>query len=148
MNYLKLSLIGVAFAIVFTVASAQMFIRSETDSFGCALVNIAASLTQCQAVPAIATQSYYITNLTVQTTTGTAGTFALRSGTGTNCASATAQVFPSSGSGSDRWTAPINTQPSANITFYTPLKVTAGHAICHIGVGTNTTNVQIGGYVR
>jgi hypothetical protein len=118
----------------------------------CALVGIGATLTECQAAPGVAAgtvagERYIITDVIVQTTTGTAGTYAIRSGTGSNCAGATAQVFPSSGSGADRFSAPINTQPTAVISLRTPLVVLVDHAICLIGIGTNTINVQMIGFI-
>lgn len=114
----------------------------------CALTAIGATLTQCAAVTPLATgERYVITDIVVQTTTGTSGTYAIRSGTGTNCGSNTAQVFPASGSGSDRFSAPINSQPTAVISLKTPLAVTANHAVCLIGIGTNTINVQMTGFI-
>lgn len=116
-------------------------------TWNCALTNIAATLTECQAAPAVAGERYIITDLVLQTTTGTSGTYAIRSGTGANCASNTAQIFPSSGSGSDRFAAPINTSPPAVISLETPLLVSADHAICLIGFAVQTINVTMRGFV-
>jgi hypothetical protein len=129
-------------------AWAQLYIRGGglSESWTASLTGIAASLTELKAVPLTAASRHYITDIVVQTTTGTTGTYALRYGTGTNCATGTGQLFPSSGSGSDRYNAPINSQPTAHIKFTTPLVVPAGNAICLIGVGTNTISIQINGF--
>lgn len=128
-------------------AQAQQFIRSGTfaETWGCGKQGLVASLTECQAVPADSTDRYYITDIAVQTTTGTSGTFAIRSGTGTNCATGTAAVFPSTGT-SDLFNAPINSQPIAHLHFITPLRPTAGHAICVIGTAVNTIDVELRGF--
>jgi hypothetical protein len=117
-------------------------------AFGCSLQAIDATLTQCQAVPGVSTQSHYITLIAVQTSTGTSGTYALRSGTGTNCATETTNVFPNIGDGSERFNAPIAANGLNAIPLPTPIKVTTGHAICLIGVATNTIDVFIGGYTQ
>jgi hypothetical protein len=114
------------------------------QTFACSLTGLAATLTQCQALTA--GRTYHITDIVVQTTTTTAGTYAIRSGAGTNCADATAQVFPRSGTGADRNTAPISSQPTAVISPTVQLEVTAGHAICVIGAATNTINITILGF--
>lgn len=131
-------------------ADAQIYIRSGqlSQAWGCSLTALVASLTQCKAVPDSATQRYYITDIVVQTTTTTAGTYAIRSGTGTNCATGTLQVFPASGTGSDRFTAPISTSPTATIHLVTPIAVTAGHAVCVIGTATNTINIHLLGWMQ
>ena len=98
----------------------------------CGLNGIAASLTQCQAAPA-AGLKLYITDLTVQT------------GTGSNCATGTAALFPVSGT-ANRWNAPITTQSASNFKFTTPLAAPAASAVCLIGVATNTISVQMQGY--
>jgi hypothetical protein len=110
----------------------------------CGLNGIAASLTQCQAAPA-AGLKLYITDITVQTTTTTSGTYAIQTGTGSNCATGTAALFPVSGT-ANRWNAPITTQSASNFQFMTPLAAPAASAICLIGVATNTISVQINGY--
>ena len=110
----------------------------------CGLNGIAASLTQCQAAPA-AGLKLYITDLTVQTTTATSGTYAVQTGTGTNCATGTAALFPVSGT-ANRWNAPITTQSASNFKFTTPLAAPAASAVCLIGVATNTISVQMQGY--
>jgi hypothetical protein len=116
----------------------------HTNSFTCSLMGLANTLTQCQAASG-ASIRYYITSIAVQTTTATAGTFNIQTGTGSNCATGAAPLFPSvSGS----WTAPINTQPTASILFNPPLKAPLGSALCVIGTVTNTINIQIMGYAQ
>lgn len=111
--------------------------------FTCSLAGLAATLTECQALSA--GRTYYITDIAVQTTTGTAGTYAIQTGTGANCVTGTTALFPVNAT-SARFAAPISTQPTAFLSFTTPLVTTAGHAICVIGTAVNTINIQISGY--
>jgi hypothetical protein len=113
-------------------------------TWSCSLNSIAATLTQCQAAPA-AGLTLYITDIAVQTTTATSGTYAIQYGTGSNCGTGTTALFPSSGT-SNRFNAPINTQPMAHFSFTTPLEPAAANAVCLIGVATNTISVQMNGY--
>jgi hypothetical protein len=113
--------------------------------FTCSLAALVASLTECQAAPAAGLR-YYITDIVVQTTTATAGDYSIQSGTGTNCGTATAAVFPKHAT-TARFKAPIAANPTAVINFTTPIAVTTAHALCVIGHGTNTINVQISGFV-
>jgi hypothetical protein len=113
------------------------------QAWSCGLTGLAATLTQCQAL--VTNQRLYITDVIVQTTTGTAGTFAIQFGTGTNCATGTTALFPKSGT-ADRLTAPINSSPLASIHFQTPLIPTVSTAICVIGTATNTISIQLHGY--
>jgi hypothetical protein len=103
-----------------------------------------ATLTQCQAA-ATSPLRYYITSIAVQTTTATAGTFSIQTGTGSNCGTGTAFLFPAiSGS----WTAPINANPTSSIFFNPPLRAPVGAALCVAGTTTNTINIQIMGYTQ
>lgn len=113
-------------------------------TWSCGLNAIAASLTQCQAAPG-AGLKLYLTDITVQTTTTTSGTYALQTGTGSNCGTGTAALFPVSGTG-NRFNAPITTQSASNFSFTTPLVAPANSAICLIGVATNTISIQLQGY--
>lgn len=126
-------------------ADAQMYIRSGqlSQSWTCSQAGLAASLTECIALSA--GNRHYITDIVVQTTTGTTGTYAVQSGTGTNCGTATTALYPSSGTG-DRFNAPINTQPTAVVSLTTPIVPTVGHAICVIGVAVNTIDIQLFGF--
>jgi hypothetical protein len=110
----------------------------------CSLTGLVATLTQC--LPVRAGSRYYVTDIVVQTTTATSGDWAIRVGTGTNCGTGTAQLFPVSGSGSDRYKAPIAANPPGVISLSTPLAAPAGAAVCVIGTGTNTINITLLGY--
>lgn len=110
----------------------------------CGVNAVAASLTQCQAAPG-ANLKLYITGLYVQTTTTTSGTYALQTGTGSNCGTGTAALFPVSGTG-NRFNAPITSNAMASITFPVPLVAPANTAICLIGVATNTISAQLIGF--
>lgn len=117
---------------------------STVTIWTCGLNALAATLTQCQAAPA-AGLKLYLTDITVQTTTTTSGTYAIQTGTGTNCATGTAALFPVSGT-ANRWNAPITTQAASNFKFGTPLSAPAAAAICVIGVATNTIAIQLQGF--
>lgn len=113
--------------------------------FACGLAGLAASLTECQALAAA--RVYYITDIVVGTTTATSGTYGVQVGTGTNCGTNTATLFPAPpATTASRYQAPIAANPVAVINFQTPLITPAGYAICVIGVATNTINIQITGY--
>jgi hypothetical protein len=114
-------------------------------SWSCALNSLAATLTECQAIPSTGLR-HYVTDISVGTTTTTAGDYAIRTGTGANCGTATAQLYPKSGSGADRFKAPIASNGMNLLSFTLPLEATAGHAICVIGKATDTINIQIHGY--
>ncbi len=125
---------------------SQYSVRVSLDHvnrFSCTLVGLAASLTECQALAA--GRTYYVTDIVVQTTTATAGSYAIQTGTGTNCGSSTTPLFPG-GNTANRYLAPINTQATAVISPTQPYVATTGHAICVIGTATNTINVQISGW--
>lgn len=119
------------------------WIPAGATRWTCSLAGLAASLTECQALAAA--RVYYVTDIVVQTTTATAGSYAIQTGTGTNCGSTTAALFPVNSTAA-RFIAPISTQPTAVISLTTPLVSPAGAAICVIGTATNTINIQISGY--
>ena len=125
------------------LASGQ--VAFPRGAWSCSLGALAATLTECQAV-ATSPNYYVVTDIIVQTTTATAGDYAVRTGTGTNCASGTAGLFPSDVS--KTFKAPIAANPTAVIQFRTPLRAPAGTAICVLGTGTNTINIQLIGYTN
>lgn len=138
-----------------TVATNGNQIRSAGDLAGnqynvypltwsCALDNIAATLTECKAAAA-AGYSHYVTGVFAQSTTATAATFAIRSGTGTNCGTGTAGVLPGA-STSRTYVLPANTAAAFMFTSTSGIKLTAAHAVCAIGAATNTLNITIMGY--
>jgi hypothetical protein len=114
----------------------------------CNLNGLAASLTQCQAAPA-AGFAIYVTSVIARTTTGTAGTFAIRAGTGSNCATGPTGVWPDPGKASPASvvTAPISTVAPFVWNFPDGLKLTAANALCVIGVATNTIDISISGNI-
>ena len=111
--------------------------------WSCNLTAIAATLTQCQAAPAAGT-SLYITDILAQSNTTTAGTFTVRFGTGTNCATGTGNLFYTLGTAV--LFLPANTAQPFQQSYHVPIKVAAANAICVLGVVTQTTNIQINGY--
>jgi hypothetical protein len=112
--------------------------------WSCAIGSLAATLTQCQAAPA-AGLKLYLTDVTVQTTTTTSGTYGIQYGTGSNCATGAVALFPKSAT-ADRWNAPITTSAAANFVFRVPLEAAAANAICIIGTATNTIRIQLHGF--
>jgi hypothetical protein len=128
-------------------ADAQFYSRvgSLGQTWSCSLAGLVAALTQCKALAAGV--QYYITDIVVGTTTTTAGSWSIQSGTGSDCAAATTAVFPVN-STSARFLAPISTAASLVITTTTPIPVTRAHAVCIIGTATNTINIQISGFTN
>jgi len=144
----RLVVVGVLLAFIFVSfkAQAQNYIRPGilSKSWSCSLVGLAATLTECQAIPSQSTDRHYITDIVIQTTTATSGTFQIRSGTGTNCATAATVLFPAI---AGAFNSPPTAEPMAIINFITPIRPPAGDAICVIGQATNTTDIQIQGFL-
>ena len=127
------------------IGVTNALIPSTATSFTCGLAGQGASLATC--IAGVSGKSFYITDIVAGSSTGTAGTWALQSGTDANCATTTTTVFPAApGTTSSRFASMPNTSPPAVIHFTTPIKVTASHYLCAIGVGTNTLNVNVNGY--
>lgn len=120
------------------------------NRFTCSADNIGNSLTAlsagCADAATSASTSLYITDIVAQSTTSTAGQFILRSGTAANCGTATASVLPSAAS-AVRFTSPPNTVAPTVINFTTPIKVTADHGLCVLGIATQTTTIQVNGFI-
>lgn len=115
-------------------------------TWSCSVDNIAASLTKCAPTPAApAGLRTFITDIVAQSTTGTAGQFLLRTGTGTNCATGTASLFPGAAS-VVRYAAPANTVAPFVANLNTPLIVPADTDVCLLGVATNTVTAHLSGY--
>jgi hypothetical protein len=113
--------------------------------FSCSVVGQAATLLECAALAS--GRQYVITDIQAGSSTATAGTFAVQSGTGTNCGTSTTQVFPPAPmTTAARLATPANTSPPMTYSPRAPLLVTVSHAVCVIGVATNTANVVIAGY--
>lgn len=117
----------------------------HANRFTCGLAGLGATLTECQALTA--GRTYYITDIVVGTTTATSGTYGIQTGTGANCVTGTATLFPAPpATTASRYQAPIAANPVSVVSFTTPLAAPAGAAICVIGVAVNTINIQISGY--
>jgi hypothetical protein len=88
---------------------------------------------------AVNAQSRYITSIFITGGIATAATVPalIRSGTGTNCGTGTVTWFTC-------WHAAAG---SCTITFPTPIKVTAGHALCGIDATAGTKSMAVTGYV-
>lgn len=117
-------------------------------AYTCSADNIGATLTRltdCQAPG----DNYrrYVTDVVVQSTTATSGLWILRHGTGTNCASGTTTSLLPSAATVARLAAPANTIVPTVLHFNTPLIVPSGRDLCVLGVATNTTTIQVVGYV-
>lgn len=143
---MKRLLMSAAIAVMIPLSASAQNIGYPTWS--CALAGLAATLTQCQAIPVYPGKRHVITDIIVGTTTSTSGSWAIQSGTGTNCATGTTVVMPKSGSGSDRFKAPVTDGAMTDMDLQTPLKIADGHAVCVIGTATNTINIQLIGYTE
>lgn len=143
----RLIAIGLFLLCLVSLADAQTYIRQggPTTDWTCGVDNIAATLTECKAAPGTG-KTLYVVTVVAQSTTSTAGQFILRSGTGTNCGTGTASLFPSTAS-VVRIAAPANTAAATVIRFDPPLVVPVNSAVCLLGVATNTVTAQITGYV-
>ena len=130
------------------VVKAQAFAPQWT----CAADDIGATLTRLKAggggecLGALDGQRRYITSIVAQSTTTTSGQWILRYGTGTNCGTGTVSIIPSAATAA-RIAAPANTAAPTVLPFETPLIVPTGKDICVLGVATNTTTIQVTGYV-
>lgn len=135
-------IVGLALVAVASVASAQ-------TPWACSLDNVGATLTLCKRAPTSSTTSkqLWVTDIVATSTTSTAGQFILRYGTGTNCGTGTASLFPSAAS-AVRFGYPANTSAPTVITLATPLVVPAGKDLCVLAVSTNTITVQIHGTIK
>lgn len=148
-----LSKAGAVLAVIFalsawTTAEAQDPWK-KSSRFTCSVDNIGATLTEmtgCAALSAVGLQTprYYISSIVAQSTTTTGGTFTISSGTGTNCGTGTTAMLASN---TARFSAPANTATPALLRFDPPLQATPGHALCLLGVATNTTTAVITGYI-
>lgn len=115
--------------------------------FECSFNAIAATLTQLTGCAgAGAGLRYYITDIAIQTTTTTSGTFAFQTGTVTNCGTGTAALFPVSAT-ANRFNAIITSNGLGVYNFVTPLQTAVNAQICVIGVATNTVSGQVKGYI-
>lgn len=139
-------LVGLLLSLFFSTAYGQTYTRPGqlSQSWTCSLDNIAATLTECQPA-APAGYRLYVTDVIAQSTTATGGQFLLRTGTGTNCATGTASLLPSSAT-VVRIAHPGNTVQAAHMKFVTPLAAPVASAICALGVATNTLTIILLGF--
>jgi hypothetical protein len=110
----------------------------------CSIDAIGATLTQCQAAPG-AGLKLYLTDIVMTSTTGTAGNYLIRYGTGANCGTGTTSLFPSSAT-VIRFTYAGNNAATVPINFYTPLSAAANNAICILCQNTQTCTAQLSGF--
>ena len=136
----RLTLLLALLLLIPAVASAQSFQRVVPDHPNRVAANVAdigATLTEIGA--AITGQAYYVTGIVLTSSTGTGGTFAIRAGTGANCATNPVGVWPQPGVSSPTLTYPYpaNTVQPYVIQFPIAIKAPVGSAICLIGTATN-----------
>lgn len=112
-------------------------------TWSCSLDNIGATLTECKALTASTT--HFITDITIQSTTATAGQFLIRYGTGSNCGTGTTSLYPAAAT-VVRYGYPGNAVAPTFISFGVPLTPAAANAICVLCVGTNTCSLTMNGY--
>jgi hypothetical protein len=118
--------------------------RESNNLWTCGLKGIAAAYTVCQNAPAAGLR-LYVTDIFVDTTTATPGTYAFESNTLNACSGTATPIFPATAT-TDRYTASALGAPPL-ISFHTPLVLPAATALCMIGTVTNTITAQVNGYV-
>lgn len=128
--------------------NGAQYVRLDSPNYwSCGLKALAATLTQCQPAAAAGLRNY-VTDIAVTTTTATAGTYSIQTGTGANCVTSTAALYPSTAT-TDRFTAPATTGTGITMqafSLHTPLVSIVAGEICVIGVATNTITIQLNGY--
>jgi hypothetical protein len=148
MRYRTLALAGLAVVCIGALfVSVAPFARAQVGtypSWTCSVDGGADSLTQCQQAPDPSIR-LYVSNIVAQSATATGGLWILKYGTGTNCGTGTASLFPSAATAA-RIAAPANTAPPSIITFSPALALPAGKALCLLGVATNVTVIQVSGF--
>jgi len=143
-------MLALLLSLVAANASGQFYTRigSASEDFTCGVAKVADALVECKAVPASASQRYHITQIITQSSTGTANQYSVQSGTGTACGTSTTAVFPADAV-TTKYVGPTNAQAPHIISFFpTPIHITAGHAICVLGIATQLTTMTISGYVQ
>lgn len=149
MRRLTLGLLFLASLVVVHDAGAQSrVVIDHPGRFNAAVADIGATLTEIVAAPT-GGQSVYVTAIVLVSATATGGSFALRSGTGTNCGTGTTGLVPQPGVASPTLTFnyPANTATPLVINFSPPAKAPASAALCVIGVATNVARGQVLGFV-
>lgn len=145
-------LMGVGYFLAPSNSTVQAQAAYPGIAFTCSADDIGATLTRLKAsgggecLGPVDNQRRYVTDVVAQSTTTTSGQWILRFGTGTNCGTGTVSLLPSSATAA-RIAAPANTAAPTVMSFKTPLIVPTGKDICVLGVATNTTTIQVNGYV-
>lgn len=123
-------------------------VPSHPGMFSAAIPDVGATLTEIKAAPT-GGQSIYVTDVMLGSSTSTAGTFALRSGTGTNCGTSTTGVIPQPGVSSPTGliSYPANSANVFVLNMTMSIKLPAGHALCVIGSATNLARGQVNGFI-
>lgn len=120
--------------------AGALFVRQGGPNvWTCTLSALANTLTQCQAAPGSGRLN--ITDIAVQTTTATAGTYQIKYGTGSNCGTGTTSLMGFAA------TAPVSTAQTQYEHLVSPMVPAATNAVCVIGTATNTINIQLWGFV-
>jgi hypothetical protein len=116
------------------------------NRFAANVADVGATLTEIGA--AITGQAYYVTGIVLVSSTSTGGTFAIRAGTGANCATNPVGVWPQPGVASPTLTYPYpaNTAAPYVIQFSVPIKAAVGSAICLVGTATNLARGAVLGF--
>ena len=147
--YALCAVVALCMVILWLIPGASVQAQSSIPGpqFTCAADDIGATLTRltrCEAPePGL---RRYVTDIVVQSTTTTSGLWILRYGTGTNCGTGTTSLLPSAATVA-RLAAPANTIVPTVMHFNTPLIVPNGKDLCVLGVATNTTSIEVVGYV-
>jgi hypothetical protein len=130
-----------------TDAQTGRTILDHPNRFAANVGDIGATLTEIVAAPASGS-AHYVTMIVLVSSTSTAGSFALRQGTGTNCGTSTLGVFPQPGVASPTLTNvyPGSASTPLQITFNLPIRLVSGNALCVIGAATNLARGAIIGF--
>src|SRR5262247_2461333 len=145
--------LGVIFLVLLTLALCDAHAQSRViidhpQRFAANVGDIGATLTEIVAAPP-SNQYVYVTTIILESSTATAGSFALRAGQGANCATNPVGMFPQPGVSSPTLTYlyPANTAVPLVITLQPPVRAPAGYALCLVGVATNLARGQVMGFI-
>lgn len=142
----KLSLLVLALLAMTWPAHAQWYARqgSAAQEWTVGHAGVGAALAELKAVPATG-KTHHITTIINQSTTSTANQWSIQSGTGTACGTSTTAVLPAD-SVNTKYVGVTNAQSVQIIMLQTPIHITAGHAICVLGIATQLTKITLVGY--
>jgi hypothetical protein len=141
----KLSLLVLALLAMTWPAHAQWYARqgSAAQEWTVGHAGVGAALAELKAVAT--GKTHHITTIINQSTTSTANQWSIQSGTGTACGTSTTAVIPADGV-STKYVGVTNAQSVQIIQLQTPIHITAGHAICVLGIATQLTKITLVGY--